>query len=97
MSQRSTQPLSREQRLFWWTVRWTGCLLLFLLAVIGHQYWISVTFKAHLAAGGIDDPDVVFSGDQAIFFVVEAAGLLISVIGFGVSMLRWLMALYDRR
>ena len=92
MPSQSSQPLSREQRLFWWTARWAGSLLLVPLVVFGHQYWISATLKAHVAAGGIDDPDVVFTGEQAIIFVGEAAGLLISMIGFGVSMVRWLIA-----
>ena len=56
-------------------------LLMGLVALFLHGFYLSRTFEDHLAAGGVDDPDAVI--DRGYLAVVLLEILIIGVAGLG--------------
>jgi hypothetical protein len=66
-----------------------GSLLISALATAVQLYHVDRTFQAHLAAGGVDDPDVVFGHFNPLMFLLPIA-VLISFLGWASSSLGWI-------
>ena len=79
-----------ELLLFWAMVLCGGSLLIAVFLLAAQLYYTDKTFQAHLNAGGVDDPDVVFGHFNPLMFFVPVA-VLVSFIGSAVSFVGWLL------
>lgn len=88
-------PTRSEARFFRGILRCGGCFLAALAVVVIQQVYIARTFAAHLKAGGIDDPDVVFGHFNPLFFLAPVA-VAIFALGLFVCIMGWLFRRFQR-
>ena len=96
-SQLQTKLPTRYEARFLRGILWCGgCFLTALAVVVIQQIYIARTFAAHLKAGGIDDPDAVFSRNFA-GIILEGLTLFASLGGLVICFIGWAVSWYQRQ
>ena len=84
-----------ERRCFRWTIGFTAGLCVWVLGGWGAMFWLSHHLKSSLAKSG------PITADQMgpIFLANAILSILIVISGFGmiISLIKWLLAIHDRR
>jgi hypothetical protein len=71
---------------------WSGVFLLVgLVALIFHGFYLSRTFEDHLAAGGVDDPDAVIDRGHLAVVLLEILIILVAGLGLVIATFRYLV------
>jgi len=64
-------------------------LLVGLFALILHGFYLSQTFEAHLAAGGVDDPDAVIDRGHLTVGLLEILIIVVASLGVVIATFRY--------
>jgi hypothetical protein len=88
-------PARSEKLLFWVMVLCGGTLVISTLVLAAQIYHVESTFQAHLDAGGVDDPDVVFGHFNPLMLLAPIAAVA-SLLGASVSFVGWLFMRVQR-
>jgi hypothetical protein len=81
-----TRSEARLRRGILWCSAWFLATALILTA---HQIYIHRTFAAHLAAGGIDDPDAVFNRAHILIIPLVVLPMIMAFIGLVTCSVGW--------
>ena len=66
-------------------------LLVGLVALFLHGFYLSRTFEDHLAAGGVDDPDAVIDRGHLAVVLLEILIIVVGGLGLLIATFRYLM------
>ena len=89
-------PSRTEAKLLRGLIWCGGCILVTALLLAAHQVYISRTFAAHLAAGGVDDPDAVFDRWHILIVPFVALPLGLAFVGMIACGIGWIAKRTDR-
>lgn len=65
--------------------------------IAGHQYWIAAELRANFDAGGLGDPDGVFSRIRLMAYLLEGLAFFIGLAGVIQATLKFMAAVHRRK
>lgn len=88
-------PTGTEVRLLRGLIWCGGCFFVVALLLAAHQFYISHTFAAHLAAAGVDDPDAVFGRGHILIIPLLVLPMGLSLVGLIVCGIGWMVKRFE--